>query len=375
MHLLQWLFKHKKLSEVYIALTLYSIGISLTGIFIPIYLIELGFSLKQALLYVFISNLALFVSIPFVSYLTSRIGLQNTTLIRIPFFILSYLGLVLIPTMPVFYWISSVSSGIALVLFSLPVQMFFLHSSSLKEQGSEVGLFFSVPTLFRVATPAIGGLIAVSLGFNVLILIGMAIIVLSTAPLFFSSRERISYSFNFRDVFSRKDSSFVAMTVSNGFEYVTTVILFPLLIFLTLNSTESVGFIKSLGKLVFATGAFFVGRYLDRGNIKLIYVISASVFAISLFVRPFLSTALEFSLVMMLGSAASAWYNTTYETVAFSSAHKHKKSDSFLIFKEMLLYFSATVLLGIVLIVPYTYGFFITSIALVISAFIVYKNK
>ncbi len=374
MYFVQWLSRQNSIVEVYIALTLYGIGLSLVGIFIPIYLISLGFSLQEALLYILINKVVLLFAIPFTSWLQGNIGLQATTLIRIPFFLTSFIGLLLLPSHPWLFWVSAVAGGLALILFWLPIQLFFFHSTEHAKRGSQVGLYFSIPALFKASAPAIGGFIAVSFGFDVLLLIGLFIVVLSTVPLFLSSTKKIASSFRLQDLFRERDHSFVAMTVSDGFEYVASAILFPLLIFFVLESVDSVGLIKSLGMVVFGVASFFVGKQLDGTSRKRTYAISAFLFACSLFLRPFLSTPLEFSLVIILGGLAFACYKPSYETIILSKAHHRDDSDTFLVAREVLLNFSRSVLLAIVIIVPFVWGFFLAGIALLISSFVVYRT-
>ena len=80
-------FLKKQLNELFLAHSIDSFVNSLFGIFIPIYLLTLGYSVPQILMYFIIVYLATALFFFFAGYLSTHLGLKHTMFIRLPFFL------------------------------------------------------------------------------------------------------------------------------------------------------------------------------------------------------------------------------------------------------------------------------------------------
>ena len=362
-------------SDLYLALTLYGVGMSLIGIFVPIYLIEMGYSISMALFYVLITKLVFVFLTKLVFKLDSMFGLQGTSLIRLPFFIVSFVGLIFVESASWVFYFSAITGGVALAFFWIPVQTFFLHKSHLKTEGKEVGRMLSIPTFFRILSPAIGGYISAIYGFNVLFVIGLLIVSLSTAPLFLTKTQKTRYSeVTFKDIKKVLGLKMFFMTLADGFVFVSAGILFPLLIYFSLNSLESVGLIISLGSIFFAIASFIIGSKIKDSNISNYYFLGAFVFALTLIARPFLSSFLEFAIIIIFGALTAALYESSYVTSFYSSAKKNIDPDAFFMAREYVLNLSRALLLLILMFIPFKWGFFIAAITLIVAALMIKKG-
>ncbi len=376
MHLREYLRLPSGVSEVYVALSLYGVGMSLIGIFIPIYLLTIGFSIKWALFYVLITKLIFSMLVPLVYKLDAKYGLQGTSLIRLPFFIISFVSLIFIPQAEWLFFVAAISGGFALAFFWVPIHSFFTRNSDLKKEGSEVGKMLSIPTFFKILSPAVGGYISAIYGFNILFVIGLLLVCLSTAPLFLTPTQKTRHKkIDYKKLSNVLGSKFFFMTIADGFIYVAAAILFPLLIYVTLTSVETVGFIASLGGIFFAATSFVVGRKLDRSDLKKFYFVGAIIFSLTLAVRPFLTTVIGFSIVIIFGALSAAIYESAYVTRFYSSAKKSMDPDMFVVAREIVLNISRAILLAILLILPWKGGFFIAAITLFIAALLLKKKS
>ncbi|MFT4282855.1 MAG: hypothetical protein ACMXX6_00335 [Candidatus Woesearchaeota archaeon] len=374
-HLKDYLKLPNGVSDVYLALTLYGVGMSLIGIFVPIYLIETGYSISMALFYILISKLVFVLLTKTVVRLDNLFGLQGTSLIRLPFFIASFVGLIFIESASWIFYFSAITAGVSLAFFWIPIQTFFLHNSHLKSEGKEVGKMLSIPTFFKILSPAVGGYISAIFGFNTLFVIGLLIVSLSTAPLFLTKTQKTKYvNVTFKDIKKVLGFKMFFMTLADGFVYVSAGILFPLFIYLNLVSVESVGLIMSLGSVFFAVASFVIGSKLKDSNISRFYFFGAIVFALTLFVRPFLSSFIEFAIIIVFGALTAALYESSYITSFYSSAKKNLDPDAFFIAREYMLNLSRSLLLILLLFVPFEWGFFIAAIFLVLAAFLIKKT-
>jgi len=84
---------NKELNELYASIAIKSFAISLIGIFIPIYLLQIGYSLASVL--IFFSTVASVHALMsfFAAKVAARVGLKHTILFSIPVLIAALLGL------------------------------------------------------------------------------------------------------------------------------------------------------------------------------------------------------------------------------------------------------------------------------------------
>lgn len=365
-------FKHRlfgdHIGEIYLTQVIYGVGIALIGVFIPIYLLTLGFTIKQALLYLIVDRLMMALLSPLAADLSFRIGLKKTTLVRIPFMVASFLTLYALPSGNVHFLVPAVLAGIAEVLYWVPMNTLFMRHSHQKTRGSEVGLYQALRSVFKIAAPAIGGVIAVSLGFPVLVLIALAMISLSTIPLFVWPEEKTTSEFRWKDMWDMRHHSFIGGILIDGFSFVPSAYLFPLLIYFTLGQTESVGYIVSIGTLAFAISGFVFGKKLDKVDRMKYFRIAALLFALTIFVRPFIGTFAAFALIIIAGAIANGVFATSHDTLLFDAARKLKdKADEFIVVREMFLNVGRAAMLGLLLFIPWWYGFFIAAGLMVVG--------
>lgn len=369
MHVREYLKLPTGVADIYLALSLYGVGMSLIGIFIPIYLITIGYSINWALFYVLITKIIFTISIPLVYNLDSKYGLQGTSLIRLPFFIISFVSLIFISSYPSLFFLAAITGGLGLSFFWLPIHTFFTKHSHLKKQGSEVGKMLSIPTFFKILSPALGGYISALYGFNVLFTIGLLIVSISTAPLFLTKKQKSHKSkIKYKELTKMLGPKFLLMTIADGFIYVVAAILFPLLVYVTLFSLETVGVISSIGAIFFALTSFFIGKKLIKSNLMKVYSLGAIAFALTLIPRPFISTTLGFSIIIILGGLAAAFYESAYVTNFYSNAKKSKDPDMFVVAREIILNISRSLVLILVILIPWKMGFFLAAIMLLTAA-------
>ena len=358
-------FKHR-ITQVYITQALTAISHSLIGVFIPIYLLTLGYTLPQVLLYFIVhKGVVVFVS-PIAAYFNHRIGFKKTILLHIPFFILSFGMLYALTFTDTHYLLPAASGGFAIAFYWIPMKTLFIKYSHKKTRGQEVGTLQAIQSTLAVASPAIGGVIAALFGFPVLIIIGLLLGALSAAPLFFTPEIKAKTSFALKDLWRIKDHGFMGVTVADGFLFVAIAYLFPLLIYLTLQTTTSVGYIESLGMILFALGSFLYGKKLTNPVHAL--RLGAVLIAISLVIRPFLNTAAGFSLVIMFGALAGVLYRTGYNALLVDYGRDlGDLGEEYIVIQEMYLNSGRVIALGLCILFPWTWGFFFGAAALVLS--------
>jgi len=176
-----------ELSELYTAQLLRSLGISLIGLFTPIYLYKIGYSLQEIALF----HVAWFLFRPLFDLasarIIARIGPKHTMLLS-SFIHIIYLGLIM--TIQDLKWplilVASVGS-LAYGLHLLAVAVDFSKIKHTKHGGKELGYLDSMQKVGGVLGPLVGGLIANYSDPRYAIALAMLVLLASAIPLFMSS--------------------------------------------------------------------------------------------------------------------------------------------------------------------------------------------
>lgn len=216
--LLHFLRLDDEMHEMYASRALRAFAFSLVDIFIPVYLLGLGYPLSDVVLkYLIVFFISLAVSSPLAALLESRIGIKHTVLIGSAL-LLAFFGMLF--TMDSYRWpltVVSAIGGVQAALYWLPFNSSFARCSRKEELGREVGYSEMFPYLAAVAAPLMGAWIITSLGFQALLIAVAFFVALSVAVLFATPEKRAPLRFAWGKVLgSRENSGFFAMFFCKG---------------------------------------------------------------------------------------------------------------------------------------------------------------
>jgi MFS family permease len=268
-----------ELSELYSAQLLRSLGISLIGLFTPIYLYTIGYSLVDIALY----HVFWFMCRPVLDILMAkiigRVGPKHSMLLA-AFVHITYLGFLI--TLEDLRWpllLVATLGSFAYGLHILAVQVDFSKIKHSEHGGKELGILEIMQKIGGVAGPLIGGLIANY--FDPRYTIGLAMIVLlgSTIPLFLSSepvriKQKITLKgLNYRDHI-RDYVSVAPLMVENAI----SVFIWPLFAAVFLlgdNTFAKLGLIAAISTAVALFVTHAIGSLIDdsKGRLLLRYSI------------------------------------------------------------------------------------------------------
>jgi len=300
----------KELEEIYINQIIRFFAFGMVGIFIPIYLINIGFSTGVSLLFMAVYFLFLGLISPVLSVIASKMGLKHIILYRTPGIILYLLMLIIIdPHIGIF----SISMSAALLLpvaalggfssglYWVSLNAEFVKNSDKIHRGEEVSHLIAFPKIAAIFAPFIGGVILNSMGFDFLFVLVIVLIAVSVLPLFITKDYRGYFGFRlsaFRLFLSRH---LTARFFSEGFMSVAEIVLWPLYVFLITNDFITTGIAASISGLGIATFTLIVGKISNRvDRVKIIRFGGITYCIINLF-RFFSSDATDIFLLSFLG--------------------------------------------------------------------------
>jgi len=262
-------FLEQENSRFYFTFLLRNFATGLVAIFEPIYYFEY---FHKSISSVLVLYALLFGSIGVLCYwtikFTGRIGLKRSIILSFPASLLYYFLLfnldaspfLLIPTFIV--WVA------AILLFWMPVNIYFGIVANKTKLGREVGTFNILMGLSLALGPLAGGIILANLGWPALFLSVILLLLFTGIPLFFSPELHEYYTVSLNDVakeivkrsYLPKAFAFAA----NGAEFVIKGVIWPLFLFVLGIQFESIGIIAAGALLAGTVFTFGIGVLTDR---------------------------------------------------------------------------------------------------------------
>ena len=257
---------HEEVNEVFIHNFVKSLGLSLVSIFIPMYLMDsAGFSILQVGLFFLAYYIAdLLVTIP--SYhVSSKIGYKKVSILSAPFLVGYYFLLQSFST-PALLYLSTAVGATGKCLYWAGMNPETAMSTHEDKRDSEVGIFYSMPTLASIVSPVVGGLIVAAFSYNVLFIVTGLLVGASFVPLFFSEEHSEGLETDLVSFFSRDYIEDFLTYFFNGAESIGKRLLWPLFLVLIIEGSVDLGVAGGLKSLGAAFTSIAIGRITDDDN-------------------------------------------------------------------------------------------------------------
>lgn len=363
----------KKLKEgiytLYLAHSIRGFVASLIGFFIPIYLLNIGFSLAQILSFFGVRSFFLIFFSILAGGVGNKLGLKHTMAISLPLFLLYFVAMMFLEEnpYPLYLYALSILSAFSSALYWVPMHSLFARFSSKKEGTSQVGMLFSLKSFSSIIAPLLGGFITIVFGFESLFIIAIVILIIPIAVLAHSKDVHPHINFSFKDLFKffKSHRRHFLSIMFDSFGAFAENILWPLFVFLILANTMSVGIVGSLvgvGTILFT---LLLSKVIAKHDHFLIMKISAFMLATIWIIRYFTGDQVSIYLVSLLGGLASIMFSIPLASHTYQIAKNSKDVDEFIVFKEILLHISQILaaIVSIVLVSSINISFLMTGIS------------
>jgi MFS family permease len=305
------LFKTKKeLKEIYLNQIIQRFALTLIGIFIPIYLITIGFSVAVSLFFMLTYFVFEGITAPLCASISSRVGLKHIILYRTPALILFYALLILVNPqisglgmgmleallIPV-----SAIGGFSQGLYWISINSEFVKNSDKIHVGEEVSHLIAFPRIAAIVAPFIAAVLLKSAGFDLLFILVIVLLLVSVFPLFMSKDYKGFFGFKFSQFRLLLSRHLTARFLSEGFMHITEAVIWPLYIFLMYQDIVLVGIAASLSGLGIAAFTLIIGKISDRVDRLKMLRIGGLTYGIISFMRFFSTNISEVFLLSFLG--------------------------------------------------------------------------
>jgi MFS family permease len=262
--------------NILIMKALTDLGLGFIQVFIPVYLLSLGYPLTLVMLW-YIFQDVVFVAASFVSvYFSNKIGLVHCFQVRFLFLVSELLLLIYLPSYSQLFYVIPLFIGIEMAFFWIPLNTLMVRNTNHGSMGQAISQMSAYPKILTMFCPIAGAFIAVHFGFNLLFIIAMLIVLVASVPIWSLRSEKTNFIFSKKSVIKIwKDSKrfFIPEIVSSFVE--TGGLILSIFIYLKLLSVTQIGY---MGTIAAVSSVFFtitIGKLTDEWNKYKLMKISA----------------------------------------------------------------------------------------------------
>ncbi len=321
------------LADYFAHRTLLTLGESLIGVFIPIYLLKSGFTLNQVLLFYAVNSAVAVPGIALAVWLSHRLA-PNSLLFASP---LSYAVLIAAFEAGVGFPLLVVASAVAGVLSELYWVIYnidLFESLDSGSEGRELSLLDLLQQVVASAAPYLGGALIVLVGYGNLFYIAIGIMAASVIPTLFIRPQKDGWRFRFRISDFKKYSTILpAMLVPTVPVTISAMILWPVFVQGITSSESSTGFIITVTGVSTLLTTVALRKFIDSRN-RALLAVSSLVYGAIWLVRA-VPTDIAHIIIMsvLIGISGKAFFLNSFSAV--SKYAKKGKTFDFVVFREV----------------------------------------
>jgi MFS family permease len=298
-----------ELSQIYISSFFRMMAFSLVGIFIPLFLYDLDYSLGA----IFGFYIAYFVARSVIhlpaGLLVARIGPKHTMIASFLLQLVSSLSFLTLADFSWPLWLVALIFAAASCLFFTAYHVDFSKVKHSEHGGKEMGFASIVQRIGGAIGPVVGGVVATVFGPQYIFLAMILLLLIALGPLLTSPEPvRVHQKIRFRNIrlrsIVRDLVSYTGLTISHQL----SISLWPLylgIFALGANAYLKLGGLSSVGFIVSIFTAYAIGKIVDRRRGRSLLRISAMSDVFIQAVKPFVNT-LPFAFVVNTAGESSA---------------------------------------------------------------------
>lgn len=320
-------FIHNKYNDLVISDTFRMVALSLASLFIPIFLLEIGFSIMQICYY----ELGLFVTSIFCHYFILSFlpqwGIKKSLivsyLLTIVFYFTLYFSDSLISDFGknMFLVFVTVFNVIPTALYWSSHHVYFIKTTNGKNDGKKLGILVGVPAILCIASPFFGSILITNYGFYGTFIVSIVLMVFASYALTFSKDIHTSSKLEFKKIidlgFMKKNFIFILQ----GVGYSATSFIWPVLLFLMSIKLISLGFLYLFSNIVAAVTTYLGGKNTDTKGSRYIGRIGAAGHGFSLIFRALSTTIVTMTAFQTMGGFFGGLLDIALDSSFFKRSH------------------------------------------------------
>jgi MFS family permease len=319
--------RNKELNELYASIAIRTFSLALIGLFIPIYLYQLGYSFSS--IFVFFGFAAFFnflLTFP-AAKLSSRFGLKRAMLFSMPFLIIFFLLLFSLERFSFPLWLLALSYAFHASFYWFSYHTEFSKFSRKTMRGKQVGFSKVIIYVFGALGPLLGGLILSFFGFKVLFILVSFLLLASTFPLFLSREVHEPMKFSFKGFFQGQKIREILAYMGSGIETRIGTILWPLFVFIFIFGEKyvSLGAVSSLALVMSITATLVISKFSDL-NLKSLLRFGVVATAIVWFFKSFIKRPFQVFIADAVYGVTLTSIHIPFDAINYNKIRKRNRT-------------------------------------------------
>lgn len=311
----------EEIQEVYLHSFLFKLGVKLVGIFIPFYILDLGFDIQTVFLF-FLTYYGAYIFVSWINaFICSKIGYKHTMLLASPFLLLFYLLLRTVETQPELFALAAMG-GTASNMYWLGMNPEVGSSSEEESREKDTGFFFSMPSLASIFSPIVGGMILTISGFSTLFLSSAVFVGASFLPFIFSKEHYSGLDVNFKEFLSDYNLKDFSTFYLKGIDSMGKKMLWPAYLALIIGGSLNIGGAGSFRALGAAFTSIFIGEITNSQNKSKIIFTGVLLAASTYLMMSFVTTPFYAFLVSLINGLSFTAASVPIYSTAINHAEK-----------------------------------------------------
>ena len=316
-----------------------SFAMSFVSVFIPVYLLQLGYSFGMVMVWMIIHHGSLLLFAFVTIAVSNRIGLVRCLHVRF-LLLLAYFSLLLFGLenhLSLFY-IIPIIGGAEAAFYWMPLNILFVRNTKAKDMGASMSKFFVIPKVLGMAGPLLGAFIAIHFGFNYLFAFAMILLAFTFLPVASLRSEKTNFIFSLeeaREIWQKNKKFFVPEIIDNLAE--DAMALWSIFIYLKLASTLEVGIVGTIASFAAVFFTITIGKLTDRWDkhklLKIGAVLVSLVWFLNFTIGEFFPDAWLFYIATVFATLALKVFLVPYSALMYNQARKD--DAQFLILREI----------------------------------------
>ncbi len=317
----------RELSELYVSTVIRGFSIGMLALFTPLYFFKEGWSLQHIVLWFAINYFFFALLTPMGAKVTVRYGHEKAMAISTPIVLVYYALVYFLPTNPSFFWWSAILIGVHKSIFWVAYHSDFARFGSKKNMGEQVGLIRVFLSIIGVLSPAIGGFIVATFGFQTLFLLGGLLMVASLLPMLVTDEHwkpgKVDLLEPFKMLGKKKFRSDMIGHMATGESLVASAI-WPIWLFMIIPSYLDIGILTTITVFITFIIMLWMGKLANHKKKSRLIKKTAPAVAFAWVVRMFAFTSIAIFFADSLYKISIKTLNIPYVALAYTRTSKKK---------------------------------------------------
>lgn len=341
----------RDINRIYVSHTLRNVALSVISVYIPIFLLTIGFSLSKTIAFFIVFHSAgLLFALLICPIMIRKWGLARMLKFYYPIEICFFILLNFLSVLPSLFWFIAVMGGIATFSYWIPINILLIKHAEVEKMGSDLANFFALPKVFCILGPFVSAVLIPLIGFWPVFAIVIIGLILSYLPLAGIRNSEITSSFDFK--ISRAWSKLRERKLLFALEGFDNILeesewFWGIFVFLTIGTLRAPGIVGGLEALGGAVFTLIIGKYANK-RAKILIPIASVCLIIIWGARVFIYNPLLIYIATIIASFVMTFFLVSYFSMIYRSV-KNQQEEEFLILREIPTVLGRMIVFGAIL--------------------------